>query len=118
MLRAKECNATKWDDKFELAVDLEIVAQQGYQSQRPYVAVWIEDSEGHTGRTLSLWVNKNGRGLALLSLTGLGLLLYLKKVRVKALFLMVVGAAGQLRDAFTFGFIIMIRITVDGTGPL
>ncbi|PYP76601.1 MAG: DUF2271 domain-containing protein [Gemmatimonadetes bacterium] len=54
--------APKWDDRFELAVDLEIAPQQGYRYHRPYVAVWVEDAGGRPVRTLSLWVNTSGRG--------------------------------------------------------
>ncbi|MDB4890109.1 MAG: hypothetical protein JWL61_1964 [Gemmatimonadetes bacterium] len=54
--------APKWDDNYELAVDLEIAAQGGFRNHRPYVAVWIEDEAGHPVRTLSLWVNTSGRG--------------------------------------------------------
>jgi hypothetical protein len=54
--------APKWDDRFELAVDLEIAAQQGFRYHRPYVAVWVEDATGRPVRTLSLWVNTSGRG--------------------------------------------------------
>ena len=52
----------KWDDRFELAVDLEIAPQQGYRYHRPYVAVWVEDANGKPVRTLSVWVNTSGRG--------------------------------------------------------
>jgi hypothetical protein len=52
----------KWDDRFELAVDLELAPQQGFRYHRPYVAVWIEDAAGRRVRTLSLWVNTSGRG--------------------------------------------------------
>ena len=54
--------APKWDDNFELAVDLEIAPQEGGRYHRPYVAVWVEDSAGRQVRTLSLWVNTSGRG--------------------------------------------------------
>jgi hypothetical protein len=54
--------APKWDDRFELAVDLEIAEQQGGRYHRPYVAVWIEDTAGKPVRTLSAWVNTTGRG--------------------------------------------------------
>jgi hypothetical protein len=54
--------APKWDDRFELAVDLEIAPQQGYRYHRPYVAVWVEDANGRPVRTLSAWVNTSGRG--------------------------------------------------------
>ena len=52
----------KWDDRFELAVDLEIAQQQGGRYHRPYVAVWVEDTAGKPVRTLSVWVNTTGRG--------------------------------------------------------
>jgi hypothetical protein len=52
----------KWDDRFELAVDFEIAAPQGYRYHRPYVAVWVEDASGRAVRTLSVWVNTTGRG--------------------------------------------------------
>jgi len=54
--------APKWDDRFELAVDLEIAPQEGYRYHRPYVAVWVEDATGRRVRTLSVWVNTTGRG--------------------------------------------------------
>jgi hypothetical protein len=54
--------APKWDDRFELAVDLEIAPQQGSRYHRPYVAVWVADAADRPVRTLSLWVNTTGRG--------------------------------------------------------
>ena len=57
-----ESRAPKWDERFELAVDLEIAAQEGFRYHRPYVAVWVEDASGREVRTLSSWVNTNGRG--------------------------------------------------------
>jgi hypothetical protein len=54
--------APKWDDRFEVAVDLEIAPQQGGRYHRPYVAVWVEDTAGRPVRTLSVWVNTSGRG--------------------------------------------------------
>ena len=54
--------APRWDDRFEVAVDLEIAPQQGGRYHRPYVAVWVEDTAGRPVRTLSVWVNTSGRG--------------------------------------------------------
>jgi len=54
--------APAWDDRYELAVDFEIAPQEGYRYHRPYVAVYVETPEGKRVRTLSLWVNTNGRG--------------------------------------------------------
>lgn len=59
---AAQIAAPKWDDRFELAVDLEIAPQQGSRYHRPYVAVWVEDAGGRPVRTLSAWVNTSGRG--------------------------------------------------------
>ena len=58
----RAASAAKWDDRFELAVDLEIASQQGFRYHRPYVAVWVEDPSGRRVRTISLWVNTSGRG--------------------------------------------------------
>lgn len=54
--------APVWDDRFELAVDLEIATQEGFRYHRPYVAIWVENAAGQSVRTLSLWVNTTGRG--------------------------------------------------------
>ena len=54
--------ARRWDDRFELAVDLEIAPPEGARYHRPYVAVWVEDAAGKPVRTLTLWVNTSGRG--------------------------------------------------------
>ena len=59
---AQRIAAPKWDDRFELAVELEIAQQEGYRYHRPYVAVWVEDMSGRPVRTLSAWVNTSGRG--------------------------------------------------------
>jgi len=61
-LASARAAAPKWDDRFELAVDLELAAQQGLRYHRPYVAVWVEDAMGQSVRTLSVWVNTTGRG--------------------------------------------------------
>lgn len=59
---AARSSAPKWDDRFELAVQLEIAQQEGGRYHRPYVAVWVENSAGRPVRTLGLWVNTSGRG--------------------------------------------------------
>ncbi len=35
---------------------------RGGRYRRPYVAVWVEDADGHPVRTLSLWVSSGGAG--------------------------------------------------------
>lgn len=52
----------KWDDKYEVAIDLEFVPPSGYRYHRPYVAVWVEDASGKSVRTVTLWVQTTGRG--------------------------------------------------------
>jgi hypothetical protein len=59
--RPLDGSVVRWNDKFELALDLEIAQPGGGRSRRPYVAVWIEDPEGEPVRTLALWAN-TGRG--------------------------------------------------------
>jgi hypothetical protein len=59
--RPLDGSVVKWNDKFELALDLEIAQPGGGRSRRPYVAVWIEGAEGEPVRTLALWAN-TGRG--------------------------------------------------------
>ena len=52
----------KWKDGFELAVDFEINQPGDTRYHRPFVAVWIEDANGNSVRTLCLWVQQTGRG--------------------------------------------------------
>ena len=61
-LAAGRSQLPRWDDRYELAVDLEIAPPSGYRWHRPYVAVWVEDTGGNPIRTLLLWVNTTGRG--------------------------------------------------------
>ena len=53
-----------WNKQFELIVNFEInhpEVEKG-RYRRPYVAVWVEDSEGKSVRTLALWVSMGGSG--------------------------------------------------------
>ena len=60
---AAAAKETPWDDRWELLVQLEIAEQEsGGRYHRPYLAVWIEDTDGVPVRTLSLWVQNSGRG--------------------------------------------------------
>ena len=58
----KPVKATKWDPKMELGIDFEINQPSDARYHRPYVAVWLEDKEGKSVRTLSLWVQTSRRG--------------------------------------------------------
>jgi thiamine biosynthesis lipoprotein ApbE len=53
-----------WNKELELVVNFEInrpEAEPG-RYRRPYVAVWVEDKDGHSVRTLVLWVSMGGSG--------------------------------------------------------
>jgi len=53
-----------WIKQLELVVNFEInrpEAEKGHY-RRPYVAVWVEDKDGHQVRTLVLWVSMGGSG--------------------------------------------------------
>ena len=52
----------KFDSRFEMAIEVEIATQDGWRVHRPYVAVWLEDKDGKSVRTLSLWVQTQRRG--------------------------------------------------------
>lgn len=46
--------ATNKANEFELLINLEIKAQEGF-AKRPYVAVWVEDENHAAVRTISVW---------------------------------------------------------------
>ena len=63
-VEAKGVPRPVWNKQFELIVNLEInhpEAEKG-RYRRPYVAIWVEDSEGTAVRTLALWVSMGGSG--------------------------------------------------------
>jgi thiamine biosynthesis lipoprotein ApbE len=47
---------------FELTIELEINRPEATRYERPYVAVWIEDSQGFPVRTVALWIKTSGSG--------------------------------------------------------
>lgn len=49
--------STQKDWKTELLISLELSQQQGF-AKRPFAAVWVEDSNGATVKTIALWYNK------------------------------------------------------------
>ena len=49
---------TDWNQNYELTVGFTINFVQGFRITRPYVAIWIEDPEGHPVRTVALWFDK------------------------------------------------------------
>ena len=48
-------NETSWANVFELIINLEIKLQGEQFTKRPYVAVWVEDQNHATVRTIALW---------------------------------------------------------------
>lgn len=51
-----------WNGGFELEVKFEIIQARGGRYRKPYVAVWVEDSDGFPVKTLALWVQAGGPG--------------------------------------------------------
>ncbi|MBS1706530.1 MAG: DUF2271 domain-containing protein [Armatimonadetes bacterium] len=62
LAKAPAKKAAKWDIHYEALISLSIAEQEGFRTHRPYVAVWVEDANGKTIRTLSLWVQTERRG--------------------------------------------------------
>jgi thiamine biosynthesis lipoprotein len=54
--------ARKFDPRFELAIDIELLDQNTLRARSPYVAIWIEDPTGKSIRTLALWVETTRKG--------------------------------------------------------
>lgn len=46
----------------ELAVDFELARPDGERYRRPYVAIWVEDTDGFPVRTVLLWVLQSPKG--------------------------------------------------------
>jgi FAD:protein FMN transferase len=46
-----------WNNGYELAINLELMKFEG-RSRRPFVAIWVEDNNKKTVKTLALWFNK------------------------------------------------------------
>jgi thiamine biosynthesis lipoprotein ApbE len=62
--KAAPGGAGSWGDTCELLVNFEIGGPEGNarRYRRPYVAVWIEDKEGLSVRTLALWLTTRQPG--------------------------------------------------------
>jgi thiamine biosynthesis lipoprotein len=48
----------KWDDKYELAINIELATIEGVRVHRPFVAVWITDEDKKPVRQIAVWFNK------------------------------------------------------------
>jgi hypothetical protein len=46
-----------WNKDFEVAVNFELMRFDG-RARRPFVAIWVDDSNKKTVRTVALWFNK------------------------------------------------------------
>ena len=51
----KEKITSRWDNDFELVINLEINLQKQGFVKRPYVAIWVEDENHVPLRTISVW---------------------------------------------------------------
>jgi thiamine biosynthesis lipoprotein ApbE len=52
----------KAEPPMELAVDFELARPDGERYRRPYVAIWVEDTDGFPVRTVLLWVLQSPKG--------------------------------------------------------
>ncbi len=50
-----------WNSKMEAEISLELAPVSGGRYNRPYIAVWLENSAGKSVRTLAVWVQA-GKG--------------------------------------------------------
>lgn len=48
----------QWNDKYELAINLELATIEGTRIRRPFVAIWVTDADKKPVRLLALWYNK------------------------------------------------------------
>jgi thiamine biosynthesis lipoprotein ApbE len=55
---AKESGSGSWDPAYELTVNVEIPQTQGFGARRPYVAIWVEDKDRYSVRTLAVLYEK------------------------------------------------------------
>jgi len=52
-----------WNGGMELKIDFSIhQPEKGGRYRRPYLAVWVEDKDGNSIRTLVLWIHNTGHG--------------------------------------------------------
>jgi thiamine biosynthesis lipoprotein ApbE len=47
-----------WDPKYELGINLELAQIEGVRIHRPFVAIWVTDTDGKPVRSIALWYNK------------------------------------------------------------
>ena len=48
----------QWNPDFELAVNFELAQLPGF-ARRPFMAIWVEDADKKSVRTISIWFNKD-----------------------------------------------------------
>jgi FAD:protein FMN transferase len=51
--------ASNWPSSYELTLSLTVTGATGFRARRPYVAVWIEDSNGRLVRVLAVWGDRS-----------------------------------------------------------
>ena len=58
VLRAAQ-TASKWTAGYEVSISVTLKSPDGGRGfRRPYVAIWAENANGHTVKTIALWVSK------------------------------------------------------------
>ncbi|MEN9685942.1 MAG: hypothetical protein RLZZ28_1728 [Bacteroidota bacterium] len=57
-MSAAPAKPDQWNPDFELLINLELAQLPGF-ARRPFVAVWVEDKDKNTVRTVSVWYNKD-----------------------------------------------------------
>ena len=50
--------ADQWNPDYELTINVELAQLQGF-GRRPFVAVWVEDADKKSVRTISVWFNRD-----------------------------------------------------------
>ncbi len=55
---AASITADQWNPDYELTVNVELAQLQGF-GRRPFVAVWVEDADKKSVRTIAVWFNKD-----------------------------------------------------------
>jgi hypothetical protein len=59
LLAAVQPSQAAWDPTFELLINLELGRVQDPRYRRPFVAVWVEDKDKYSVKTLALWFDRD-----------------------------------------------------------
>ncbi len=59
LLAAVQPSQAAWDPTFELLINLELGRIEDPRYRRPFVAVWVEDKDKYSVKTLALWFDRD-----------------------------------------------------------